>query len=63
MKPITENNIESFSIKTLQNIGWGYRHGLATAPGTEQAERENAIKDLILQKNKSCNEQEGCSKN
>ena len=41
MKPITETHIEIFAIETLQNIGWGYIHGLATAPSAEQAEREN----------------------
>lgn len=41
MKPITENHIETFTIETLQNMGWGYIHGLAIAPGAEQAEREN----------------------
>ena len=50
MKPITENHIEAFTIVTLRNMGWGYIHRLAIAPGAEQAERGNVIKDLILQK-------------
>lgn len=41
MKPITESNIESFAIKHLQSLGWQHVHGLAIAPGAEQAEREN----------------------
>jgi len=47
MKPITENHIEAFAIETLQNMGWGYIHGLAIAPGAEQAEREN-FEQIIL---------------
>lgn len=47
MKPITEDNIESFAIEVLQSIGWEYVHGLAIAPGAEQAEREN-FEQIIL---------------
>jgi len=47
MKPITESNIESFAIKHLQSIGWQHVHGLAIAPGAEQAEREN-FEQIIL---------------
>ncbi len=47
MKPITENIIESLAITTLQNLGWGYIHGLAIAPGAELAEREN-FEQVIL---------------
>ncbi len=35
MTKITENNIETFAIETLQTIGWDYVHGLAIAPGAE----------------------------
>ena len=42
MKPITEDKIETFAIEVLQSMGWEYVHGLAIAPGAEQAERENA---------------------
>jgi len=47
MKPITEDKIESFAIEELQSIGWEYVHGLAIAPGAEQAEREN-FEQIIL---------------
>lgn len=47
MKPITEDKIETFAIETLQSIGWEYVHGLAIAPGAEQAEREN-FEQIIL---------------
>lgn len=33
MKPITESHIETFTIETLQSMGWEYVHGLAIAPG------------------------------
>ena len=41
MKPITEDNIESFAIEVLQSMGWEYIHGLSIAPGAEFAERES----------------------
>jgi len=47
MKPITEDNIETFAIEVLQSIGWEYVHGLAIAPGAEQAERES-FEQIIL---------------
>ena len=47
MKPITENKIEIFAIEVLQSMGWEYVHGLAIAPGSEQAEREN-FEQIIL---------------
>ncbi|NDP22607.1 MAG: type I restriction endonuclease subunit R [Paludibacter sp.] len=47
MKPITEDKIETFAIEVLQSIGWEYIHGLAIAPGAEQAEREN-FEQIIL---------------
>lgn len=47
MKPITEDNIETFAIEVLQSIGWEYVHGLAIAPGAELAEREN-FEQIIL---------------
>ena len=47
MKPITEDKIETFAIEVLQSIGWEYMHGLAIAPGAEQAEREN-FEQIIL---------------
>jgi len=47
MKPITENQIESLAIETLQNMGWGYIHGLAIATGAEESEREN-FEQIIL---------------
>jgi len=47
MKPLTEDKIETFAIEMLQSIGWEYVHGLAIAPGAEQAEREN-FEQIIL---------------
>jgi type I restriction enzyme, R subunit len=47
MKPITESHIETFTIETLQSLGWEYIHGLAIAPGAEKAEREN-FEQIIL---------------
>ncbi|HAQ18107.1 MAG TPA: DEAD/DEAH box helicase [Prolixibacteraceae bacterium] len=47
MKPITEDKIETFAIETLQSIGWEYIHGLAIAPGAEQAERKS-FEQIIL---------------
>ena len=47
MKPITEDKIETFAIEVLQSIGWEYVHGLAIAPGAEQAEREH-FEQIIL---------------
>jgi type I restriction enzyme R subunit len=46
-EPITENHIETFTIETLQSMGWEYVHGLAIAPGAEKAEREN-FEEIIL---------------
>lgn len=46
-KPITEDNIENFAIEILQSMGWEYIHGLAIAPGAEQAERES-FEQIIL---------------
>ena len=47
MKPITEDKIETFAIEVLQSMGWTYIHGLAIAPGAEQAEREN-FEQIVL---------------
>jgi type I restriction enzyme R subunit len=47
LKPITEDNIEIFAIELLQSMGWEYIHGLAIAPGAEQAERES-FEQIIL---------------
>jgi type I restriction enzyme R subunit len=47
MKAITENNVESFAIETLQSLGWEYVHGLSIAPGAEQQERDN-FEQIIL---------------
>lgn len=41
MTKLTETNIETFAIETLQAVGWEYVHGLAIAPGAERAERES----------------------
>ncbi|MDP1993756.1 MAG: type I restriction endonuclease subunit R, partial [Ignavibacteria bacterium] len=50
MKPITEDNIESFSIELLQSLGWQYIHGLAIAPGAEQSERENFEQVVLIER-------------
>jgi type I restriction enzyme R subunit len=47
MKPITEDKIETFAIETLRSNGWEYIHGLAIAPGAEQAERES-FEQIVL---------------
>lgn len=47
MKPITESNIETFAIETLESLGWQYVHGLAIAPSAELAEREN-FEQIVL---------------
>ena len=47
MKSITEDKIETFAVEVLQSMGWEYVHGLAIAPGAEQAEREN-FEQIIL---------------
>lgn len=48
MKPISESDIESFSIELLQSLGWDYIHGLAIAPGAEQSERENFEQVVLI---------------
>ena len=48
MKPITENNIETFAIAILQTLGWEFIHGLLIAPRAEQAERENFEQILLV---------------
>jgi type I restriction enzyme R subunit len=47
MKPITESNIETFAIETLESLGWEYIHGLQIAPSAEFAERGN-FEQIIL---------------
>ena len=47
MKPITESDIETLAIETLQPLGWYYLHGLQIAPGAETAERES-FEQVIL---------------
>lgn len=44
---ISENNIETFAIETLQSLGWTYVHGLAISPGAAIAERDN-FEEIIL---------------
>lgn len=50
MKPITEDKIETFAIEVLQSMGWEYIHGLAIAPGAEQAERENFEQVVLVER-------------
>jgi type I restriction enzyme R subunit len=50
MKPITENHIETFAIETFQDIGWGYIHGLAIAPGAEMAERDSFEQIILIER-------------
>lgn len=50
MKPITENNIEKFTLEILQSLGWEYIHGLLLAPGAEQTERENFEQIVLIER-------------
>ncbi|MBD3750596.1 MAG: type I restriction endonuclease subunit R [Sphingobacteriales bacterium] len=50
MKPITEDKIETFAIEVLKAMGWAYVHGLAIAPGAEQAERENFEQIVLVER-------------
>ncbi len=50
MKPLTESNIESFALKRLQSIGWQHVHGLAIAPGAEQAQRESFDQIILTER-------------
>lgn len=54
MKPVTEINIEQFSIETLQSLGWEYVHGLAIAPGAESAERETFEQIILTHRLRRC---------
>lgn len=47
MNPITESNIETFAIETLQSLGWDYIHGAAIAPEAESSERESFEQILL----------------
>lgn len=47
MKPITEDNIEQYSIEELQKMGFQYVHGVTISPDGESAER-SAYDDIIL---------------
>ena len=50
MKPITEDKIETYAMGVLQSTGWEYIHGLAIAPGAEQAERENFEQIILIER-------------
>lgn len=50
MKPITENHIETFALEILQSMGWEYVHGLAIAPGAEDAERESFEQVILIER-------------
>jgi len=50
MKPITENNIETFAIEVLQSLGWGYVYGLVIAPESESSERETFEQTILIQR-------------
>ncbi|MDX6269890.1 MAG: type restriction enzyme subunit [Acidobacteriota bacterium] len=47
MKPITESDIETLAIETLETLGWEYLHGLQIAPGATTAERKS-FEQIIL---------------
>lgn len=47
MKSITEENIETFAIDQLRQLGWDYVHGLSIAPGAELQERDS-FEQIIL---------------
>ena len=48
MKPITEDNIESFTIEQLQQSGWEYIHGVSIAPGGQNQERETYEQVILV---------------
>lgn len=50
MKPITETNIETFAIRTLEALGWEYVHGLAIAPNAELAERQSFEQVVLIER-------------
>lgn len=50
MKLITESHIETFTIETLQSMGWEYVHGLAIAPGAEKEERKNFEQVVLIER-------------
>src|SRR2546428_9050604 len=50
MKPITENNIETFAIEQLRSLGWEYMHGLSIAPGAEKQERESFEQIILIER-------------
>ncbi|MCR4322133.1 MAG: type I restriction endonuclease subunit R [Candidatus Brocadiaceae bacterium] len=50
MSKLTENNIETFALEVLQTLGWEYVHGLAIAPGAENAERESFEQIILTQR-------------
>src|SRR5689334_5638540 len=47
MSKITESHIESYSLETLQSLGFQYIYGPDIAPEAEQAER-NSYEDVLL---------------
>lgn len=47
MKPITENNIEQYTISELKDIGFQYIHGVDISPDSNYPER-TAYDDIIL---------------
>jgi len=50
MNKLTESNIETFAIEVLKTLGWEYVHGLAIAPGAEDAERESFEQIILTQR-------------
>jgi type I restriction enzyme R subunit len=48
MKPITESDIETLAIETLEALGWDYVYGLKIAPGAEASERENFEQVILI---------------
>lgn len=48
MKPVTESNIETFAIDTIQWLSWEYIHGAAISPEAESSERESYEQILLL---------------
>jgi type I restriction enzyme R subunit len=50
MRSIAESNIETFSIETLQSLGWEYLHGFAIAPDAELQERESFEQIILKQR-------------
>lgn len=50
MTKITENNIETFAIETLQSLGWEYANGKNISPEGVACERKTFEQIILTQK-------------